>query len=143
MKKMFSSVVLLTCTVVVLMLIPLFLSHDSPLQVDIPQLTKEELASQKEEAEKAEQEATRKARLSRIYSCKRNEDCLIVDKDPCGCAAGPKGVVAINVNHIIDFNALNSARIVAKACSSKVSTVKECSASARAVCKAHTCKITY
>ncbi len=143
MKKMFSNIWLLTCTIVVLLLIPLFLSHDLPIAVHIPQLTKEELVAKKEATEKAEQEAARKARLNRIYSCKQDDDCLIVDKDPCGCAAGPSGVVAINVNYITDFNALNGAKMVTKACSPQVSTIKECSASARAVCNAHRCKITY
>lgn len=143
MKKMISNIVLLTFTIVVLALIPLFLSHNTPIKVDIPQLTKEELTAQKEESEKAAQAAARKAKLARIYSCKQDADCLIVDKDPCGCYAGPSGVVAININYITDFNALNSSRMVTKACSAKASTIKECSASARAVCKARSCKITY
>lgn len=143
MKKAIARIFLLTCTVGVVLLIPLFLSHDSPIQVQLPHLTVEELEAQKQEAAKIEQETARKARLKRIYSCKQDEDCLIVDKDPCGCAAGPTGVVAINVNYITDFDALNSAKMGTKACSSQVSTIKECSPSAKAVCKAHTCKISY
>ena len=143
MKKSITRVFLLTCTIGVLLLIPLFMAHDSPIQVRIPQLTVEGLADQKQEVAKAEQETARKARLSRIYSCKQDEDCLIVDKDPCGCAAGPSGVVAINVNYITDFDALNNAKMGTKACSSQVSTIKECSPSAQAVCRAHTCKISY
>ena len=91
----------------------------------------------------AEKEAQRQARARRVYSCKADEDCIIVDKDPCGCAIGPKGVVAINVNYLTDFNALNSQKMVTKSCSEVLSREKECSPSARAVCKAHTCKITY
>jgi len=143
MKKAIMRVFLLTCTVAVLLLIPLFMSHDSPIQVKLPQLTTEELAAQKQEAAKQAQETARKAQLSRIYSCRQDEDCLIVDKDPCGCSVGPKGVVAININYITDFNALNSSRMITKTCSSQVSTLKECSPSARAVCKARTCKIVY
>ena len=143
MKKLITNVFLLVCTVGVLLLIPLFLSHDSPIPVDIPQLSVEEMAAQKEAADKAAQEAARKARLARVYSCKQDEDCLIVDKDPCGCMVGPKGVVAININYITDFNAINKVKMVTKACPQKVSKEKECSPSARAVCKARRCKISY
>lgn len=143
MKKAIVRVFLLTCTAGVLLLIPLFMMHDSPIPVRVPHLTQEELAAQKQETAKMEQETARKARLSRIYSCKNDADCLIVDKDPCGCAAGPTGVVAINVNYITDFNALQGTRMVTKACSEQVSVIKECSPSARAVCKARTCKIEY
>ena len=143
MKKAIARVFLLTCTIGVVLLIPLFMSHDSPIPVQIPQLTSEKVSAKKEEADKVEQETARKTKLNRIYSCKQDDDCLIVDKDPCGCAAGPKGVVAINVNYITDFNALNSARMVTKTCSPQVSTIKECSPSARAICAASTCKISY
>lgn len=143
MKKIITNVFLLVCTVGVLLLILLFMSHDSPIQVDIPSLSTEELAAQKEEAAKIEREAAQKARVQRVYSCKQDADCIIVDKDPCGCAVGPKGVVAINVNYITDFNVLNREGMGTKTCPSKVSTIKECSSSARGVCKARTCKIAY
>lgn len=143
MKKIITNVFLLVCTAVVLLLIPLFMSHDSPIPVEIPHLSSEELAAQKEAAAKIEREAAQKARIQRVYSCKKNEDCIIVDKDPCGCAIGPKGVVAINVNYITDFDILNKAKMVTKTCPSKVSKVKECSPSAHGVCKAKTCKIAY
>ncbi len=143
MKKIITNILLLACTVGVVLLIPLFLSHDSPIQVEIPQLDAAELAAQKEAAAQAEKAAARKARTNRIYSCQMDEDCIIVDKDPCGCAAGPKGVVAVNIDFITDFNATNHAGLVTKACSSTVSQEKECSPTAKAVCKARVCRITY
>lgn len=143
MKKLIKNVFLLVCTGVVVCLIGLFMTHDSPIPVEIPALDAAELAAKKEEAAAAEKEAQRQARARRVYSCKADEDCIIVDKDPCGCAVGPKGVVAVNVNYLTDFNALNSQKMVTKACSEVLSREKECSPSARAVCKAHTCKITY
>ena len=143
MKKLIKNVFLLVCTGVVVCLIGLFMTHDSPIPVEIPALDAAELAAKKEEAAAAEKEAQRQARARRVYSCKADEDCIIVDKDPCGCAVGPKGVVAINVNYLTDFNALNSQKMVTKSCSEVLSREKECSPSARAVCKAHTCKITY
>ena len=143
MKKIVNNVCLLVCTACVLMLIPLFLSHDVPIQVEIPRLDAQELAEQKEATAKAEKEAVRKARLNRVYSCQIDEDCIIVDKDPCGCAAGPKGVTAINVNFITEFNALNQSKTVTKTCNEVLSQEQECSPSAQAVCKAHSCKIVY
>ena len=143
MKKIITNVCLLICTACVVLLIPLFLSHDVPIQVDIPRLDAEELAAQKEASAKAEREAARKAKANRVYSCQEDEDCIIVDKDPCGCAAGPKGVVAINVNFITEFNSLNQVGSVTKACAERLSQERECSPSARAVCRARSCKIIY
>jgi len=143
MKKFITNVFLGTCTVGVILLIPLFLAHDTPIQVNIPRLEEAELTAQKEAAAKAEKEASRKARRARIRSCEVDADCIIVEQDPCGCAAGPQGVVAINVNYITDFNKLNRANFITKSCSSVLSTQKECSPSARAVCQLRSCKIVY
>ena len=143
MKKILKNVCLIVCTACVLTLVPLFLSHDVPIQVEIPRLDATELAAQKEAAAKAEKEAVRRARINKVFSCQTDEDCIIVDKDPCGCAAGPKGVVAINVNFITEFNALNQSNAVTKACDDVLSQQRECSPSAKAVCKARSCKIVY
>lgn len=143
MKKLITNTILLICMAGVLLLIPVFMTHNSPISVDIPQLSVEEMAAQKAAAAKAEHDAARKARLHRIHSCTEDSDCLIVDKDPCGCYVGPKGVTAINVNYITDFDALNSSKMGMKSCPSTLSTAAECSPSARAVCKARTCAISY
>ncbi len=143
MKKVITNVCLGVCTVAVVLLIALFLSHDVPIQVEIPRLDAQELTAQKEASVKAEREATRKARMNRMYACSADEDCIIVDKDPCGCAAGPKGVVAINVNFITEFNKLNQTGLITKACSAEVSTQQECSPAAKAVCWVRRCKISY
>ena len=140
---MIANIFLLTCTVGVVILIALFLSNKPAIPVNIPRLDAQELAAQKEAATKAEKEAARKARAAKVYSCKTDEDCIIVDKDPCGCAAGPKGVVAINVNFITEFNVMNQANMVTKACGETVSRERECSPFARAACQARTCKIVY
>ncbi len=142
MNKMIKNVVLLVAMVGVLLLIPLFLMHDSPIQVEIPHLNAQEMAAKKEAAQQAEKQAQKEARARRVYACSVDEDCIIVDKDPCGCSIGPKGVVAINVNYITDFNAINR-NMGTKACPDTVSTEKECSESAQAVCRARTCKIKY
>lgn len=142
MNKMIKNVVLLVAITVVASLIPLFWAHDAPIEVTIPQLDAVEMAAQKEAAQQAEKQAQREARARRVYACQSDEDCIIVEKDPCGCAVGPKGVAAINVNFVTDFNTLNSKQITT-ACPDTISTEKECSAEAQAVCQARTCKITY
>lgn len=142
MNKMIKNLVLIACTAGVVFLIPLFLSHDSPIPVEIPRLDAQEMAAKKEAAEQAEKQAQKEARARRVYACKIDEDCIIVDRDPCGCALGPKGVTAINVNYITDFNAIN-AQAMTKTCPDTVSTEKECSPHAEAVCRARTCKIQY
>ena len=142
MNKMIKNVVLIVVTAVVVFLIPLFLTHDSPTQVDVPHLNAQEIAAQKEATEQAEKQAQKEARIRRVYACQTEEDCIVVDKDPCGCAAGPQGVTAINVGQITAFNSINNQQ-GAKACPDVISTEKECSATAQAVCVAHTCKIRY
>ncbi len=139
---MIKNVVLIAAITVVAFLIPLFLAHDAPIEVNIPQLDAAEIAAQKEAAQQAEKQAQREARIRRVYACQKDEDCIIVEKDPCGCAVGPKGLVAINVDFVTDFNTLNSKQITT-ACPDTISTEKECSAEAQAVCRARTCKITY
>lgn len=143
MNKKIKNIFLLVCTGVIVFAIPMLLSHHTPTQVDLVELDAQEIAVQKEAAAQAEKQAARQARAMRVYACSTNEDCIIVDKDPCGCSVGPKGVVAINVNHIVDFNAMNNQKSVTSTCAEKVSQEKECSPSARPVCKARRCKIEY
>ena len=142
MNKMIKNIVLITATVGVVFLTLLFLAHDAPIEVNIPQLDAQEIAANKEALQQAEKQAQREARARRIYACQTDEDCIIVDKDPCGCAVGPKGVVAVNINFITDFNALNNNQVTT-ACPDTVSTEKECSETAKAICRARTCKISY
>ena len=108
MKKMIANIVLLSATVAILGLTGLFLSNRLPISVNVARLNAEEMAAQKEEAAQQAKAAQKRAKLNRMVSCQTNEDCIIVDKDPCGCAAGPKGVTAININYITDFNRINS-----------------------------------
>ena len=136
------NIILIAATAGVVFLIPLFLAHDEPIQVEIPSFDAQELEAKKEAQQQAERQAQREARARRVYACQEDEDCVIVDKDPCGCGIGPKGVVAININFITDFNALNSNQVTTT-CPDTVSTEKECSETAQAVCRARMCKIIY
>ena len=142
MNKMIKNIILIVVTAIVVFLIPLFLTHDSPTQVNMPQLNAQEIATKKEEADRAEKRAQKAARARQVYACKSDEECIIVDKDPCGCAVGPKGVTAININFITEFNTMNGQQ-GATTCSDVVSTEKECSATAKGVCVSGTCKIHY
>lgn len=142
MKKKIRKVALIACIVLVVGLTGLFLSHDSVIEVTVPQVSAAQIAAQKEVEAKQNQAIQRQKLLSRIVSCRADEDCIIVDKDPCGCAAGPRGVTAVNVNYITQFTQINK-QPSTKTCSETLSSVKECSPNARAVCKAHICKIKY
>lgn len=143
MKKLIQNIWLLICAGVILVSIPLLLSHNQTIEVSVPRLTQEELAEKKKAADQAAKAAQRKHRANRMYACKEDDDCIIVDKDPCGCTIGPKGVTAINVNYITDFDALNNTPFGTKTCPDTSSIEKECSPSAHAVCKSRTCKIAY
>ena len=142
MKKTIQNACLLACAAGVVLLIPILFKQATPIVVEIPQITVEELETKKEETAQAQRAARRQAKLNRISSCQVDEDCIIVDKDPCGCAVGPKGVTAINVNYITEFNELNN-QPNAKACPDVISTERECGEDARAVCKAKVCKIVF
>ncbi len=143
MKKMIKNTWLLVCAGVILVSIPLLLTQNQPIEVEVPHLTQEQINERKKASEQAAKAAQRKTKMIRTYACNTDEDCIIVDKDPCGCAIGPKGVTAINAGHLEDFEALNRNIFGTKSCPDTISEEKECSPSAHAVCKAHTCKIAY
>ena len=130
-------------TGLIIVLIPILYSYDTPIQVSAPHINLQEL----EEKEKAQQEeqarVAEEARRRRIISCKQDDDCIIVDKDPCGCLIGPQGVTAINALHTVEFDRSQS-KTVAKACpEDEPSTVRECAPTARAACVKKQCKIVY
>lgn len=143
MNKLLKKIILCVCTGAVLLLIPILYSHDTPIQIEVPHLNEQELAAQEKQQQEEQARAMEDMRKHRVYRCKRNDDCIIVDKDPCGCLVGPKGVVAINAMYTLDFNMLQ-AKTVTKACPERAARpVRECSPSARAVCVKNLCKITY
>lgn len=134
----------LFCAFVLLALLPFFLSRTRPIAVDLPEISKEEVVAQEEKEQKKAQVKAVRAKTRKIYACESDEDCIIVDKDPCGCLIGPAGVTAINALYTLEFNSMNLQNVVAKTCPDTApSTEKECSATAQAVCQAQTCKIVY
>ncbi|MBO7613335.1 MAG: hypothetical protein J6S81_05930 [Treponema sp.] len=143
MKNKLKNVTYACLAAIILLLVPLFLTKEKAIEVDLPTLDLREVMEQEEEHEKAAQLSARQAALRRIYQCETDEDCIIVDKDPCGCLSGPSGVTAINVTRTLEFDRLNP-KSMAKACpDGEPSTDRECSSSAHAVCRANACKIEY
>ena len=143
MKFRIREILLLCCALGALGLIPVFLSKDNPIEVTMPYLDKAQMAAKEAQQKKAAEESASQAKMRRMISCTVNEDCIIVDKDPCGCLVGPQGVTAINAAYTLDFNKMQS-NLVAKACPEGLpSTERECSPSAQAVCRENVCKIAY
>ncbi len=143
MKTKIRDMVLLVCAVIVVVLIPVFLRQDKPIEVSIPVLDSAQLAAQEAQQKKeAAQEAAREAQR-RMVSCTVDSECIIVDKDPCGCLVGPEGVTAINAAYTLDFNKVQS-NVLAKACPEGApSTERECGPTAHAVCTNNVCRIAY
>lgn len=142
---------LLICACFVFVLGLSFLSKGSPIEAQMPLVTTDmvkDQQQQKKAAQEKQQDATaarKRAEIeARLYQCTQNEECIIVDKDPCGCLKGPEGVTAINAAMSLEFSRLMQAQISGSTvCPSVGSTERECSASARAVCVNNQCRITY
>lgn len=143
MKNKIKAFCLLGFAACVLVSIPVFLTKDNPIEVSVPLMTDQQAAAQEEAQQKAAQAAAQKAKSRRMFRCKTDDDCVIVDRDPCGCLNGPNGVVAVNVVHTLDFTKLQKG-VLAKECSRSVpSQEKECSPNAQAVCRENLCHIAY
>ena len=143
MRYKIKELLLLCCAVGVIALLPVLYSKDQPIEVNVPALTSQEVEAKAEEQHKETVAAAAKAQVRRMYRCQADEDCIIVDKDPCGCLVGPSGVTAINAEYTLDFNKLQS-KLVAKTCpDGEPSAVRECSPNAQAVCVENVCKIRF
>lgn len=143
MKFKIKEIILLVCALGALGLIPVFLSKDQPIEVSVPVLDLAQLEAKEAKQQQAAVESAEQAKMRRMVSCTVNEDCIIVDKDPCGCLVGPQGVTAINAAYTLDFNKLQS-NLVAKACPEGApSAERECSPSAQPVCLENVCRIAY
>lgn len=144
MKKTVKNLANVLGAIIIALLVFTFWKKDEPIYVEAPVLKLEELNAKEAALKKEAKEAAAAERARRMYSCKVNEDCIIVDKDICGCLIGPKGVTAINLNYTVDFNAMQSKASMSKSCPETApSRKRECSPSARAVCQSRQCKIVY
>ncbi len=143
MKAKLKTACLLICALGILLLIPVFLSKDEPITVSVPLLDVAQMEAKEAQEQKAAEQAAAQAKRRRLYSCTVDEDCIIVDKDPCGCLVGPQGVTAINAAYTLDFNKQQS-NLITKACpEGEPSMEKECSPTAQAVCEQNYCTIIY
>ena len=133
----------LICAASVLLSIPVFWANKTPIEVNIPSVTKEDLKEKEEQTQKATQAVTLRNTKRRIFACQADDDCIIVDKDPCGCIVGPGGVTAINAAMTADYEKIYHPSVV-KECPNKApSKLRECSSKAQPVCREKVCKIIY
>ncbi len=127
----------------VLVLLPLLLSNSRPIEVHVPQVSQEDIKVQEEKKQHKAQVAAVQNKTRKIYACEADEDCIIVDNNPCGCVIGPSGRTAINAAQIQEFEKMNFKEITSSCPDTPPSTENECSNSAQAVCQAGACKISY
>ena len=151
MKEKIYRMIVLVCSGLALLFAFIFFMRAKPIAVEAPLLTKqmvEEYQTQQQQAiqkQKQSEAARKRADLeARMVSCQKDEECIIVDKDPCGCLKGPDSITAINSNFALEFSAMVEKRFAtATACPSVGSAERECSASARPICQERRCKIVY
>ena len=142
---------LLVCAAMVVLLILAFSAETEPIKTDMPRITQQMVEERKatkasEETQRHNEEAARHRAevLNRMYRCQEDDQCVIVDKDPCGCLKGPSGVTAINGEWSLEFSKLMDKKFASTtACPSAASQERECSPSAKAVCKSGRCTIVY
>jgi predicted phosphoribosyltransferase len=143
MKTALRNMSLWIFTGLIIILIPILYSYDTPVPVSAPHVNLQEIEAKEKEQQEEQARVAEEARRRRIVSCTENDDCIIVDKDPCGCLIGPKGVTAINALYTLDFDKLQT-KSVTKACpETEPSVVRECAPTARAACVKKQCKIVY
>ena len=111
--KQIQDIVMLLCAVGAILLAVMFFNRPAPIQVTMKKITPEILEENKaqiqQEAKRqqAEQAARKRAEMEkRVHKCSSDDDCIIVDKDSCGCLRGPKSVTAINSEYSLEFSKL-------------------------------------
>lgn len=128
-----------------------FFSKATPLEAQMSLLTMQMVEDNQEQIRREEtkrqnaEAARRKAALeAKLYQCSSDDECVIVDKDPCGCLKGPEGVTAINSSMSLEFSRMMEKQFAAAtACPSVGLAERECSDTARAACRHNRCKIVY
>ena len=143
MNKKIKDLIFLICAGGILFLIPTFYAKDRPIEVNMPILDTTNMAVHEVVQQQTAQAEAHKRLVSRIFRCQQDDDCIIVDKDPCGCWIGPKGVTAINAEQTEAFNRAIPSADMSACPDTEPSTERECSPSAHAVCRAGACKIEY
>lgn len=143
MNPRIKDVILLLCAIGVIALIPVFIYRTGTIETDMPEFTSEMLVSTAQQARKSAHQQAEQRKVRKLLTCEIDDDCIIVDKDPCGCLVGPQGVTAINASYTFEFNK-EMENVMAKACpETEPSQEKECSPTARPVCRENACRIVY
>lgn len=151
MNSKIKGLFLLVCACFVVLLALSFMSKGSPIEAQMPLVTVEMVKENQAQIQKAKEKkedaaaARRRAALEeKLYQCTQDDECIIVDQDPCGCLKGPEGVTAINSAMVLDFSRLQQQETNGSTvCPAVASTERECSPSARAVCRQNRCQIVY
>lgn len=151
MNSKIKNIFLLACSAVVILLAVSFFSRADVIEVSAPLITKQDIEKYQEQQRAVQHqkqqtaEARRKAETrENIYKCETDDECIIVDKHPCGCLNGPEGVTAINGAYSFNFLTLVEQEFgQATRCGEVASTERECSATAHAVCESNRCRIDY
>lgn len=149
--KLIRNILLIICTTGAFWLSVVFFSHPAPIAVSTPALTRqmveqseEQMQQEKQKQQEAAAAQWRAELAKRMYNCQADEECIIVDKDPCGCLKGPASVTSINADFSLEFSKLMDKKFASmEVCPAVGSTEKECSPSARPVCKDNRCQIAY
>lgn len=151
MIQKIQGIVWLVCAAFVLILALSFFSRGTSIDASAPLVTVEMVKEKQSEIQAAAQHrqqeaaARRRAEMEeRVRVCTADEQCIIVDRDPCGCFKGPEGVMAINSAMSLEFSQLVQAETSGSTvCPEVGSSEKECSSSARPVCQQNKCTIVY
>lgn len=147
--KIAKGIFYLVCAVLVVLLMPVLLKHDQPIFVEIPEINVADIDSIREREEqqiivekKEARIAERKAHYNPFTACTSDEECVIVDRHPCGCLIGPKGKTTINIKYITEFTDTVQSKAGEASCPGETpSTEGACNPAARAVCQQKVCRI--
>lgn len=144
LKEMF----FLLCAAGAILLALIFWARRGEITPDFPLVTGEMVAADAEknakaaEAEMAANRAKQRAAQARkVYACEKDDDCMRVEKHPCGCSEGPDAITAVNAQMIVEFN--RTLPNVTAACAETASVERECSPSARPACVKNMCKMVF
>ena len=80
MKNKIRSVLYVLATLVVLALIPVFLSKDEPIAINLPELKLEEVEAQEHAQQKAAEAAAQRAAARRVFQCEAERPVRLFDR---------------------------------------------------------------
>lgn len=143
MKITKKDIFLFLCAGLILLLLPVLWSNRSVIEISLPGISSSDLSARIEKQQQQARVSATRAKERRVYACEDDEDCIIVDKDPCGCLVGPQGVTAINALFTLEFNQLQKKSLMTPCPDRAPSTERECSSTAQAICVNKTCQISY